>query len=292
MLLLFKRELWNQKIKNTLIHTSGFLLFVIPYLWLNYHIYGDPFKAFIEGSKIVETSTWLYGSGITFYFTNFFWAFPIYIFSGYAIYKGYKEKIYRESHKLLILLIPLLTLLYFMYVPRKETRYLVIIIPFLAILCAYAIVYIYDKLKKQQKPLITPLAFMIICTLLIFLTLPNILYIEQTPTFDKEIKNAIQQYNITGTILTSDPAFVSFLDLRIVTLDGPKYAPIVYQIQKDKYQLLFLNDCDLPCPPQNQTCMDLKEQFIKQINLENTQIFQKTFKNCTYSLSLPNQFKR
>ena len=292
LILLFQKEQWKQKIKTILSHSSGFLLIVIPYLWLNYHIYGNPFQAFIEGSKIVETSTWLYGTGLTFYITEFFFTFPIYLFSGYALYVGYKEKIYHKSVKKLLFLIPLLTILYFLYVPRKETRYLVTILPFLAILSAYAIIHLYNTLKQHSKPLITPSAFIILTALLIILSLPDVLYIEQTPIFDKEIKTAIDQYNITGTILTSDPAFVSFLDHRIVTLDGIKYAPIVYQRQKKQYQLLFLNDCDLPCPPQNKTCTTMKQTFIQQIKTENTLIFQKTFKNCTYSLSIPDVSKK
>ncbi len=287
LLLLFQKEQWKEKLKTILIHSSGFLLIVIPYLWLNYHIYGNPFQAFIEGSRIVETSTWLYGSGFTFYVKEFFFTLPIYLFSWYTLYLGYKDKIYHESYKLLLFIIPLLTILYFLYVPRKETRYLVTILPFLAILCAYAIIHIHNTLKQQQKPLITPSAFIILTALLIILSLPDVLYIEQPPIFEKEIKIAIHQYNITGTILTSDPAFVSFLDHRIVTLDGIKYAPIVYQQQKNQYQLLFMNDCDLPCPPHNKTCIDLKKQFITQLKTENTPIFQKTFKNCTYSLSIP-----
>ncbi len=287
LIIVVQQELGKQKRNNLLTHSCGFLLIVIPYLLLNYHLYGNPFKAFIEGSKIVETSTWLYGSGFTFYFTQFFWNVPIYLFTGYAIYVGYKEKIYTQPQKLLLILISIFTILYFLYVPRKETRYLVTILPFLAILCSYAIIHIYQKLKNQPKPLITPLAFIILCCLLIFLSLPDVIYIEQPPRFDTEIKTAIHQYNITGTILTSDPSFVSFLDHRIVTLDGIKYAPIIYQRQKNQYQLLFMNDCDLPCSPHNKTCLALKEKFITKIKNENIPIFKKTFKNCTYSLSIP-----
>ena len=62
--------------------------------------------------------------------------------------------------------------------------------------------------------------------------------------FEKEVLQAIDDHHITGTILTSDPALMSYVDLKVVTFDGIEYAPVIYDLYKEQYRLLYINDCD------------------------------------------------
>lgn len=285
----FRKIELQQKIKQLTLLTIGFILPVIPYLILNYILYNNPFEPFITGSWIVTTSTWLYKSGFSYYFITLFLETPIFLFTIIYLYYFTKEKHFNDSLKLITLLIPILTFIYFLTVPRKEIRYLVTILPFLTIITSYTIIKIYQHLKQKKKTFLTTKGFIALCIILIMIPIPFGLAFERQPTFKTEINELITIYNINGTILTSDPAFVSYLNLRIVTLDGMEFAPQIYTNQKNKYQLIFINDCDLNCAPTDQTCENTKKELIAKIQQENQEVFKKQVKNCTYSISLPIQ---
>ena len=289
-ILIIKKDKLITKIKNLTSITIGFFIPIMPYLIFNYFRYQNIFEPFISGSWIVTTSTWVYGSGIFFYLIHFFLRYWIFLFFFVYVYYFFKNKHWQDSNKTTLLTIIILFLLYFTFqVPRKEIRYLVTILPFLTTVIAYTVIRIYKKLKNEQKPILKPLAFIIICTLIIIVHIPISLHFDKVPTFEEEINTVIADYNIKKPIMTSDPAFFSYSDKPIIILDaGLEFGPIIYQKNKNNYGLLFLNSCDLICPPNNQTCLNKKEQFQQLISQENKEVFTETYKNCTYYIYLPN----
>ncbi len=287
--LIIKKKSVLTKIKNVSIITAGFLIPVIPYLIFNYFRYPNLFEPFIYGSWIVTTSTWAYGSGIAYYLIQFFLHDWIYLFFFAYLYFFWKEKQWQDSNKTTIITIIILFLLYFTFqVPRKEVRYLTTVLPFLVITVAYALIKTYSKLKTEPKPILRPIAFVIICILIITVRIPTSLNFETVPTFEQEIIKTIEDYNITKPIMATDPSFVSFTNQPVILLNaGLEFGPVIYQENKNKYGLLFFNTCDLRCPPVNQTCLAKKEQFQQLISNENKEVFRKAYKNCTYYLYLP-----
>jgi hypothetical protein len=178
-------------------------------------------------------------------------------------------------------------------VPRKEVRYLTAIIPFLAMTVAYSLVYIYRKIREHPKPVITPKAFVVLCIILIVLPMPPQLHIERAPTFENEIQQIISERGIMGMVLTSDPALVSFVEQPIVTLDGMEFAPKIYEREKDNYELLFVNYCDLNCPPDSLECQEARKELLVKMHNNNEELFTKQFKfkktgrTCTYKIYVP-----
>lgn len=295
LVILINKEKILRKINALAAITTGFLLPVIPYLYFNHILYHNPFEPFVSGTMIVTTATWLYGSGITYYFTHFFLATPLYLFFFSYIYLFIKEKRYQDRNQQTLLYICILTLLYFLYVPRKEVRYLVTILPLLAITVAYSIYTITYFLKSKRHPFIRPKAFFTVWIILLIITIPTTLYYEQPPTFNKELNEIIAKNNLTGTILTSDPSFVSFLDNHLILLSGMEFAEIIYQKSRQNYDLLFVNDCDLICPPNDEICDGRRNNLLLAFATENQEVFktQTTFKasnrTCTYSIYLPKK---
>ncbi len=289
--ILFGAMKFKEKWKEAWRFGAGFLFVTLPYFIFNYVRYGDAFLPLREGSKIVATYTWLYESSWTYYLTDFFSYNLLYLFFLAGLYYFVKEKGYNQTSVVVLVVIPILFFFYFETVPRKELRYLVTALPFLAIVSGYGIWRVYEILRKSSKPIIKPLAFMALCGVLLLLFLPYSLSFERPPSFELEIMSLIEEYNITGTILTSDPAFVSFLSNRVKTLDGIEFAPTIYEWERKKYQLLFVNSCDLLCPTNNQSCLQTRENLFGRINRENTEMFKKQFKNCTYTIYLPVERK-
>ncbi|MBI4983106.1 glycosyltransferase family 39 protein [Candidatus Woesearchaeota archaeon] len=267
--------------------TLGFLTPLIPYLILNYFLYQDIFLPFVVGSWIVTTATWFYGSGWTYYFDHFFLGNVLYLLFLPAVILFLKRKEWQDYRRSTLFLASILILAYFWYLPRKETRYLVLALPSMAILTGEFISYLYSKTKARQKQVLKPLAFVVLFGILLLFPLPLSLDMERPPTFEKEVSQVIKVHNIDGEVLTSDPAFVSFLNQPIVTLDGMGFSTRIYEQQKGKYQLIFLNHCYLACPPEDTNCLTQKKQFLSRIYSENTLEFTTSFKNCTYAILLP-----
>ncbi len=291
----FSQERWNRKVQELAFLTAGFLLPVIPYLIVNYMLYHNPFLPFVTGTAIVETATWLYGNGVLYYFVSFFLVNPAYLFFWWHLYRFLQQRGWHDAHKSMIVLIPLLALFYFLTMPRKEVRYMAVALPFLAMAAVAGMRNVYHLVQQQEKPWLTKRGMLAIAFILLLIPLPTAVYIERAPTFTKELQAAILEHNITAPLLVSDPSFVSFLDRRIVTLDGMDYAAEIYRQQHGKYGLLFVNDCDLACAPDDVGCTIRRKALLETMARENQNIFEKSFyfrvgkRTCTYIMYLPKQ---
>lgn len=289
LIVLLAKEKLFWKIKRAAILVLGFAVPLVPYLIFNYYRYQNPWEPFIGGSWIMTTATWIYGSGPTFYLRQFFLQYWIYLFFFGYLYYFFHLKHWQDSNKSALLSSAVLFILYFtIMVPRKEIRYLVTALPFLAVMVAFTIKELYHYFQLHQRPLLRPKGFVIVCLLLSLINLPTGLYFENIPDFQEEIQTTIQEYNITGTVLTSNPSFVSFVDNYVVIMrSGMEYGPLIYEEQQGRYELLFLNDCDLICPPDEENCTSAKADLLQQIGLENRNVFNQSYKNCTYGIYLP-----
>ncbi|MBS3117008.1 glycosyltransferase family 39 protein [Candidatus Woesearchaeota archaeon] len=298
IILALQKEGARSKIKKGLFLCLGFFIPVGAFLYFNYLRYGDPLLPLTTGSWIITTATWLYGSGIFFYFKEFFLANPVYLFFFPSVYFFFKERLWKENGEGVVFIVPLLTLLYFLYVPRKEVRYLLVALPFFALTAAYGLRFTLYWLKNKTKPIILSRAFVVICAILILLPVPTTLNIERVPIFTENIKVAITQYNVTGLVLSSSPAYVSFLDHPLATLDGMTFAPERYGMFQGRYAILFVNDCDLICSVTDGECNERRERLLGKIEKENKRIFRETYifedasLKCRYSMYLPMKVRK
>ena len=72
IIIFFNRSSWKQKIKSSFWLSLGFSLIIIPDLLFNYLYLHSILGPFLWGNEIVGTATWLYGSGLKYYFSHFF----------------------------------------------------------------------------------------------------------------------------------------------------------------------------------------------------------------------------
>jgi len=287
LILLFRKERFVNKIKNVVTLSFGFIILIIPYMWFNYLRYPNMLEPFVSGSWIVTTATWLYGEGLTFYLTDFFFLNPFYLFFFGYIYLYFKEKQFQSEGRKTIFWISVLTIIYFLYVPRKEPRYLVTILPMLAIMASYTALRAYHYLKKKEKPFIKPKAFFVICIIALLIIIPGRISFAQKANMSPDILEAIQTNNITGTILTTDPLLVSITDNNIVLFSGMEFAQKIYEENERKYEFVYINTCDLICAPDDGVCLGEKDKLLAQIDLENKKIFNEKFEECDYLMYVP-----
>ena len=295
---LFAREGWELKLKRLLLLTGGFVIPVIPYLVLNLRLYDNLFLPFVVGNEVVGTATWMYGSGVWFYFISFFLVNSAYLFFFWYLFTFIRRGLWDEPGKLVVVLVPVLTILYFLTVPRKEVRYMVVALPFLAMGAVAGISAVMRVIQRQERPVLTRKGMLTIVCILVLLPLPTAVYIERAPTFTQELEQVMRDYNVSGPLLVSDPSFVSSFDRRIITLDGMEYAPTIYEQQRRVYGLLFVNDCDLLCAPGDGACEAKRRALLGTMALENKEIFRKSFyflvgkRTCNYTMYVPKDIAR
>jgi len=283
---LLNRTDTKERIISLFLMGAGFLISVFPFLLLNQHLYRDLFLPFSTGSWIVTTYAWLYNNHLTYYLTQFFFRNWFYMLFFVYLFYFVKEKQWKDEKKLSFLLAIIFTLIYFLYLPRKEVRYLITALPFLAICSGFVLYRIYNYLKFQKKPVIRPISFVFLCSIVLLLSF-NQLNFERAPDFQEEALQIIEEQHINGTILSSDPFLISVTDFKVVTFNGMEFAEEAYQKEKENYQLIFINDCDFICPLEDPICAE-KTNFLDLISRENKIQFQEKIKNCTYTFFLNN----
>ncbi len=284
---LFRREELLEKTKTMVALSAGFLIPLVPYAFLNYHLYGDVFLPFRTGTELASSAVWLYGAPAVFYLTEFFLAFPIYLFFWYSLAGCIRNRTWNQNYRAITLTIIILTLLYFQYLPRKEIRYMATALPLLALWAGYGTLKLYRKL--HQKPYtLHPRAFLILAGVCIVVPLLSAFVVEQEPSFQQQIENAIQD---SRPILTSSPVHVALIDHPFVTLSGMEFARKVYTEQKGKYGMLALSDCDFLCSPDDDACQKNKKLLLQQIAEEHQSLFQQSYsvrgEECTFSIYRP-----
>ncbi len=278
-------------LKRLFSYAIGFLAPVTPYLVSNHVLYGNALQPLLSGSWIVTTATWLYGSGLTYYLFHFFLGIPIFLFAFVYLYHFFKEKEWNDMNKTMLVSIGVLTILYFLTVPRKEVRYMLAAVPFLSMMVGASLMQIYHKLQQQKSPIVWPKSFVVIASVLLLIALPTIFSVEREPTFQMQIETALIDHAITKPVLASNPSHVSFLDVPSLTLlSGIEYGKIIYEQHKDEYGLLVVSSCDFHCAPGDGECEGRKKALFEMFE-ENQNIYRESFllrkKQCEFTLYVP-----
>ncbi|MBI2151683.1 glycosyltransferase family 39 protein [Candidatus Woesearchaeota archaeon] len=199
--------------------------------------------------------------------------------------------------QLIIVLTIIITIAYFIYVPRKEARYLVTILPLLSLCSVVLIKKVSEKLISRTTSVLRGNSFLFLCVLLAILPLIVFFSYSESTIPDKEIISELKELNITKTIISSNPFFLSYFDQPTVLLAGIDYASPIYQTilkNKDNYSLIYLSFCDLPCAPEDKSCLQKQKDLINLIALQNKEVLKGSYQLdsekvlCEYSLFIPN----
>jgi len=269
------------KVKQCSLVMSGFLLLIIPYLWMNYIYFNDPLAPLKSGSWIVTTATWLYGSGITYYISHFFLLSPVFFLFFAYLWNFVREKKYGDGRSSLLVLFTLLMITYFLTVPRKEPRYLVTIVPALAILSIAVVEKWYHSLRRMEKPTLYPSALIVLCVMMTLIFVPQAFSLDSSTDVSDDLRKVLVNHPTSTLILTNEPSPASFTDNSIVLFGGMDTATAAYEWYKNDSGLIVVNNCSFICSLEDERCSEQKENLLEKISQENKQIFHKTVKGCT-----------
>lgn len=273
--------LLRKKIKELIYLSLGFSSLVLPFLIFNYFMYGNFLYSFTSATAIIETFTWMYGTGSLYYIKSFFLRNLIYLLVFIYFLIFIIKKHWKNKSELLLIIISILTFLYFLQVPRKEIRYIATIMPLLSIITGYMLLKIYNYEKKLKIKHIKPLAFILISITLIIYPLFFMLDFQEPQILEKETISTLKNKDF---ILSTQPFPMSYGNWKTILLGGLEFTEKIYSNYKNNYTHIFINDCDFICKHNDVSCFEKKSKLIHKISSENKELFSKKVKNCTAKL--------
>jgi hypothetical protein len=244
-----------------------FLLPIIPYLLINLALYGNIFYPIYAEYFMLRYTGWVWFLPFYYYFLGIFKENILTIFALFGIYKIIKEK---DKQKLFLLFTFLIIFIPFILLKEKDMRLILIIWPFIYIFTIYGITAILTSLKnkgfeKYNKWIVVILV--LICAINVIPNLKHLHYKDNYDIFYNYSKN-----NDLGTeIWTSGPNYIVYTDYKAEPIYYPRFdnAKIGGLRKKaPKPSTILLNECDIPCPPDEIGCVKEKERFISELKKE------------------------
>lgn len=244
--------------KKNLIFLSSFLLVTAPYFILNYYLYKDALYPFSLQIFLSKNSGWLWNEPFSFYFISFLRENLLLVFSIAGIAMAIRSKNYQ---KLSVLFIALAFLCFFLLVSHKEMRFMIQALPYLYMLAAYGLFFIFNKLKSSKTTATLLLAILAILWLVqTALSLP----FQQPLQEHIELQSYLEQ-DLDGSIWVSNPVYAVNSDNRINLIYYPVFDTEHLMKMKETIRgakHVLISTCDISCVPRDKKCPAEANNFI------------------------------
>ena len=266
-----------QMIERCFVLGGGFFVIVVPFLVVNYYVYGNAFLPFIEGTAVVKLYPSLYQKGVWFYVTGLFKQDPLLYLALLPVGMLWK-KAWRSPSVIATVTAFFIVTAYFVYQPHKELRYMLAFMPYAAVLAGIGIAYLLEWWKLPQL-----LFFGLFFITAFMLTAGMIVH----PFHDKDAK-ALYAFNTyfdatpKARILSSTPYTLAYSNVLITrTLyDDWNDAYVAYNTLKTSNDYIALDTCNLELGcTDNSHCKDKKQALLDELNKQNTPMFSETTPN-------------
>lgn len=253
----------KQTIKYWIFLILGALFFIAPYLLFNKILFNSFLNPIInaqlivaQGSSSFFTTAWFFIKVLMI--QNLILLFLI-IFVLLIIFKKIKNKDY-----FLLLFVCLLYFIYFSQLPHYEERYIILLIPFGAIISGITISYFSKKLKTISYLLLF---------ILLFITLVYSINNFITSNTDTEIRfiKDIKEID-TNILFISDPILGIYFDRKIKYMVNPYYTNQFLEKYPDFSYLIFSDrflECDITCMDCGEINHCIETKKFKEIILNN-----------------------
>lgn len=286
--------------KKTFQFAAGFLASLLPVFAINKIFSGSFLAPFFEGSSVItkvlgcnvlrKYEWWQYGYWL-FFSESFLHVFSLF---GFVSRKWSREK-------LLVLFVMLVPLIYFVQLPCREYRYVVLFLPFFAMFTSSGTVRIisffeFKSIKHRNKIF----AFCFLLVLLYFIWQGTLFYQGNEV---RVVDSAAQGYfeflkdkQVSGEVWTANPVVSAYTDAKLEKIYYPFYdegvsASFVNYLlsNKKRVEFVFLDNCgggiichpeDAACKAQNQKMFDLLEKdFNKVYDAKNGDCYYKIYRS-------------
>ena len=209
---------------------------------------------------------------------------PFHLISIFALYYALKNL---NRKKALIILAVVLPLSYFTIMRCKHYRYLIIVIPFIAILTAYSITTIVKKKMLKQLGLVVIVLSMVSCISY---------YLSNEVKYQNE---AIHSYHhflenkpIHGEVWTTDPAVNLYVNRRVNKIYYRFYNAelakkfLKYLKNNNNIDYVFVDNCGggMICPPYDNACSSETKKILSYLESNYDKVFNRQLGRCFYRI--------
>ncbi len=261
---------------------GGFCIPLVPYLIFNLTLYRDPLLPFFSANNVIKNAVacnFLYPHQWYYFFIWMFIDNPLNILMPVGLFYLFKK---REIYRLFVFAGFALPLTYLLVSSCRLDRYLMFLLPFLAIITALGIENIMQKLKKHYK-----VAFL---CMILALTVAYPLY-RMFAANNASDNPAYYNYSInaTGNILTDNPKLALYTDSKLELLYYPLYSSekakfYTGDVVSNQRDYIFLDTCygDIVCNPNDKECPAETKGMITAMKENYRTMYYSNYTMCEY----------
>ena len=247
---------------------GGFLVIFAVFIVSNLIMYGDAFFPFATARKVLGAYSVLWYHGSWYYIVQLLtkenFCLVFYLLGIFFILK--------KDRNLKTFTILLLGILFFLSINTSRMqilRYVISALPYLYLVSAYALIEVYDHIKKYRA-----------AAMAVYVLIASLAFFEyrqfRNISFPERKLDVFQEYieqnkdAIKGPIWVSNPTYLVYSDLKAAELI---YYPVfnaerarALQERLGEADLILLHGGDFPCAPQGDTaCLEQKGRLIDKI---------------------------
>jgi 4-amino-4-deoxy-L-arabinose transferase-like glycosyltransferase len=270
----------------------GFSLPVIPYFLFNWYYFGSPIGPLLAAQDAINRALgcnviraqpwWQYFSWLAISETK------LHLFSlvgGFALVKNWNKK---WTLFTLCLLVPFL---YFLPLSCRDYRYLTLFLPFFAMLTSLGVVYLFEKITKQNKWF-----YVLLFVLFIWMahTTWNFYHANERTAYNPAEEQYFNyNFETNKEIWISNPIHAAYTDAKLHKLYYPIYderlAGDFFEYLKknsEKIGAVTLDNCGggIICPPNDAICEQKTQQTIQYLNENMNRTLDLQYGRCWYKI--------
>ncbi|MFH1641812.1 MAG: glycosyltransferase family 39 protein [Nanoarchaeota archaeon] len=301
--------MYNKALKKSYKFILGFIVVHIPFFIFNYVIYRNEtskiyhalFRPWIlafthqfNPAESIATSTLgLYLYNIFYYLIQLFRENTLFLFIIPGLIFIFRKKLYRKEGFCLILLIFIIYIVYFTIISNKQTRFLLVFLPYASIIAAYGFYHSFLFTKKDRIRIAIVL-FVIIS--LIGVVSRDLNYYDWRLKDELPIVNDYYKFfeghQITGVILTTDPVPAVYTDAQFVPIYfSPDVGHTIYNSYRDEIYAVIFSPESFYCEESDKLCKSSLKNLSTIIEDDNTLVFSEIYGNRAYYIYLNNDLK-
>jgi asparagine N-glycosylation enzyme membrane subunit Stt3 len=239
---------------------------------------GNPAQSVITGTFI----SYLYN--LFYYVIHLFKENTLLFFIIPGLIIFFRKKLYKKEGFCIILMIFLSYFVYFTYILNKQTRFLIMFLPYASLIAAYGFYHYFTHIKKDRIRIL--IVVFVIISLAGIISRDLYYYNWRANSEPPIVKNYYKFFigkEIEGPILTTDPVPVAYIDAKFVPLYFSD--EVAYQIyiseSKNSFATIFSPE-SFYCSEEDIGCRNSVKNISNMIQNNNILVFSEVYNNQAY----------
>lgn len=282
------------KKKRKLFFDFIFGLFVVlfPFFLSNLIFYGNFFGGVLDASSVIRKvlgcnvlrpQPWYY-----YFFLLFFYENKFFLVSVLGLFNRFRKSF-------LIIVSAVLPLLYFMSLSCRDYRYLVVFLPFAALLVGSGFDFVFSRFKKKKYLISFVLILLVAVSFIGYRNSLNF-YSDNEESFIQEQQDYfsyLSDKSVSGAVWTSNPSLSAYSDVLLSKIYYPIYDADVsrdfFDYLKENtvhIEFVFLDNCGggIICHPDDVVCEQRNDELISFLDDNFDLVFDKSHGRCWYKI--------